>query len=134
MKSTIFYELWCTKTNLFVTGVSHWDILGFAFFQPRIDTKHEKWLHLHIRPSSVPFLDTEKHRAKTKKYLVDGRWTLAFSDEQSCKVAESMVIEEMKLQRDAVGEQLKPLVEFDMPEDGLQHPQPSHETPSDDGS
>ncbi|XP_066348518.1 protein TRANSPARENT TESTA 9-like isoform X3 [Miscanthus floridulus] len=101
---------------------------------PRIDTKHEKWLHLRIRPSSVPFLDTEKHKAKTKKYLVDGRWTLAFSDEQSCKVAESMVIEEMKLQRDAVGEQLKPLVEFDMPEDGLQHAQPSHETPSDDGS
>ncbi|OQU81274.1 hypothetical protein SORBI_3006G035300 [Sorghum bicolor] len=100
---------------------------------PRIDMKHEKWLHLRIRPSSVPFLDTEKHKAKTKKYLVDGRWTLAFSDEQSCKVAESMVIEEMKLQRDAVREQLKPLVEFDMPEDGLQHPQPSHETPSDDG-
>ncbi|XP_066346907.1 protein TRANSPARENT TESTA 9-like isoform X4 [Miscanthus floridulus] len=100
---------------------------------PRIDTKHEKWLHLRIRPSSVPFLDTEKHKAKIK-YLVDGRWTLAFSDEQSCKVAESMVIEEMKLQRDAVGEQLKPLVKFDMPEDGLQHPQPSHETPSDDGS
>ncbi|XP_066348519.1 protein TRANSPARENT TESTA 9-like isoform X4 [Miscanthus floridulus] len=106
----------------------------YEMVKPRIDTKHEKWLHLRIRPSSVPFLDTEKHKAKTKKYLVDGRWTLAFSDEQSCKVAESMVIEEMKLQRDAVGEQLKPLVEFDMPEDGLQHAQPSHETPSDDGS
>ncbi|AQK43067.1 protein TRANSPARENT TESTA 9 isoform X1 [Zea mays] len=101
---------------------------------PRIDTKHGKWLHLRIRPSSVPFLDTEKHKAKTKKYLVDGRWTLAFRDEQSCKVAESMVIEEMKLQRGAVAEQLKPLVEFDMPEDGMQHPQTSHETPSDDGS
>nr|CAB3486626.1 unnamed protein product [Digitaria exilis] len=102
---------------------------------PRIDEKHEKWLHLRIRPSTLPFLDSEKHKGKTKKYLVDGRWTLAFSDEQSCKAAETMVIEEMKLQQDAVGKQLQPLVEFDMPEDGLQHPQPpSHETPSDDGS
>ncbi|KAF8688275.1 hypothetical protein HU200_042328 [Digitaria exilis] len=101
---------------------------------PRIDEKHEKWLHLRIRPSTLPFLDSEKHKGKTKKYLVDGRWTLAFSDEQSCKAAETMVIEEMKLQQDAVGKQLQPLVEFDMPEDGLPHPQPpSHETPSDDG-
>ena len=46
-----------------------------------------------------------------------------------------MVIEEMKLQQDVVGKQLQPLVEFNMPEDGLQHPQPSlDETPSDDGS
>ncbi|CAN6242258.1 unnamed protein product, partial [Urochloa humidicola] len=102
---------------------------------PRIDEKHEKWLHLRIRPSTLPFLDSEKHKGKIKKYLVDGRWTLAFSDEQSCKAAEAMVIEEMKLQQDAVRKQLQPLVEFDMPEDGLQHRQPSlHETLSDDGS
>lgn len=116
-------------------NASHAHILGFALFQPRIDEKHEKWLHLRIRPSTLPFLDSEKHRGKTKKYLVDGRWTLAFSDEQSCKAAEVMVIKEMKLQQDAVGKQLQPLVEFDMPEDGLQHPQPSlQDTPSDDGS
>uniref|UniRef100_A0A0D9W3A0 Uncharacterized protein n=1 Tax=Leersia perrieri TaxID=77586 RepID=A0A0D9W3A0_9ORYZ len=101
---------------------------------PRIDDKHAKWLHLRIRPSTVPFLDTEKYKGKTKKYLVDGRWTLAFRDEQSCKEAETMVIEEMKLQQNAVGEQLKLLVEFDMPEDGLQHPCSSQETTSDDGS
>ncbi|EEC76978.1 hypothetical protein OsI_15282 [Oryza sativa Indica Group] len=101
---------------------------------PRIDEKHAKWLHLRIRPSTVPFLDTEKYKGKTRKYLVDGRWTLAFRDEQSCKEAETMVIEEMKLQQGAVGEQLKLLLEFDMPEDGLQHPCSSHETTSDDGS
>ncbi|CAO2041874.1 unnamed protein product [Urochloa humidicola] len=102
---------------------------------PRIDEKHEKWLHLRIRPSTLPFLDSEKHKGKTKKYLVDGRWTLAFSDEQSCKAAEAIVIEEMKLQQDAVRKHLQPLVELDMPEDGLQHRQPSlHETLSDDGS
>uniref|UniRef100_A0A0E0DC39 FPL domain-containing protein n=1 Tax=Oryza meridionalis TaxID=40149 RepID=A0A0E0DC39_9ORYZ len=101
---------------------------------PRIDEKHAKWLHLRIRPSTVPFLDTEKYKGKTRKYLVDGRWTLAFRDEQSCKEAETMVIEEMKLQQGAVGEQLKLLLEFDMPEDGLQHACSSHETTSDDGS
>lgn len=106
----------------------------FTLFQPRIDEKHAKWLHLRIRPSTVPFLDTEKYKGKTRKYLVDGRWTLAFRDEQSCKEAETMVIEEMKLQQGAVGEQLKLLLEFDMPEDGLQHPCSSHETTSDDGS
>ncbi|KAF7016098.1 hypothetical protein CFC21_029787 [Triticum aestivum] len=101
---------------------------------PRIDEKHVKWLHLNIRPSTVPFLDPEKFKGKTKKYLVDGRWTLAFRDEQSCKAAEAMVIEEMKLQQDAVREQLKELLELNMPENGLQHPQLSQETSSDDGS
>ncbi|KAF7008809.1 hypothetical protein CFC21_023487 [Triticum aestivum] len=101
---------------------------------PRTDEKHVKWLHLNIRPSTVPFLDPEKFKGKTKKYLVDGRWTLAFRDEQSCKAAEAMVIEEMKLQQDAVREQLKALLELNMPENGLQHPQLSQETSSDDGS
>ncbi|KAM3386274.1 hypothetical protein ACQJBY_009726 [Aegilops geniculata] len=101
---------------------------------PRIDEKHVKWLHLNIRPSTVPFLDPEKFKGKTKKYLVDGRWTLAFRDEQSCKAAEAMVIGEMKLQQDAVREQLKALLEPNMPENGLQHPQLSQETSSDDGS
>ncbi|VAH31281.1 unnamed protein product [Triticum turgidum subsp. durum] len=101
---------------------------------PRTDEKHVKWLHLNIRPSTVPFLDPEKFKGKTKKYLVDGRWTLAFRDEQSCKAAEAMVIEEMKLQQDAVGKQLKALLELNMPENGLQHPQLSQETSSDDGS
>ena len=91
-------------------------------------------MHLRIRPTTAPFLDPEKFKGKTKKYLVDGRWTLAFRDEQTCKAAEAMVMEEMKLQQDAVGKQLKPLLELGMPEDGLQHPQPSLETLSDDGS
>jgi protein CLEC16A len=81
-----------------------------------------KWLHLRIRPPTVPFLDPEKYKGETKKYL-DGRWTLAFGDEQSCKAAETMVIEEIKLQQDAIGKQLKPLVEFEMPEEGLQNSQ-----------
>ncbi|KAL6660439.1 hypothetical protein ACP70R_001985 [Stipagrostis hirtigluma subsp. patula] len=109
-------------------------IAPLAGSDPRIDEKHAKWLHLRIRPSTVPFLDPEKYKGKAKKYLVDGRWTLAFSDEQSCKAAETMVIEEMKLQQNVIGKQLKPLVEFDMPDDGLQNPQPSHEVPANGGT
>ncbi|KAK3142856.1 hypothetical protein QOZ80_4BG0352680 [Eleusine coracana subsp. coracana] len=109
-------------------------IAPLAGSDPRIDENHVKWLHLRIRPSTVPFLDPEKYKGKTKKHLVDGRWTLAFGDEQSCKAAETMVIEEMKLQQNAIGKQLKSLVQFEMPEDGLQNPLTLHETASDDGS
>ncbi|KAH7674728.1 CLEC16A/TT9 N-terminal protein [Dioscorea alata] len=65
---------------------------------PRIDDKHLKWLHLRIRPSTLPSLDPSKYDGFGKgkaKALVDGRWTLAFRDEQSCKLAESMIIEEL---------------------------------------
>ncbi|XP_008799469.2 protein TRANSPARENT TESTA 9-like isoform X2 [Phoenix dactylifera] len=85
---------------------------------PRIDEKHSKWLHLCIRPSTFPFLDPAKYDAFSKgkaKILVDGRWTLAFRDEQSCKTAESMVIEEINLQRREVEQRLKPLLELDIP-------------------
>jgi hypothetical protein len=121
------------KTEFFsVNNASDEENFVLNLFQPRIDEKHVKWLHLRIRPSTVPFLDPEKFKGKTKKYLVDGRWTLAFRDEQSCKAAEAMVVEEMKLQQDAVRKQLRPLLELGMPEDGLQHHQPSQETLSDD--
>nr|XP_019707440.1 LOW QUALITY PROTEIN: protein TRANSPARENT TESTA 9-like [Elaeis guineensis] len=85
---------------------------------PRIDEKHSKWLHLCIRPSNLSLLDPTKYDALSKgktKILPDGRWTLAFRDEQSCKTAESMVIEEINLQRRAVEQRLKPLLELDIP-------------------
>ncbi|KAI0518851.1 hypothetical protein KFK09_006287 [Dendrobium nobile] len=83
---------------------------------PRIDEKHPKWLHLRIRPSNLPFLDSKNDplgRSKTK-VLVDGRWTLAFRDDQACKLAESMVIKEMHLLQNQVKEILKPLLEDQM--------------------
>ncbi|KAG0475216.1 hypothetical protein HPP92_014902 [Vanilla planifolia] len=79
---------------------------------PRIDEKHPRWLHLRIRPPNLPVLDSKLEpfgKAKTK-VLVDGRWTLAFKDDQVCKLAESMVIEEMHLLQRQVEERLKPLV------------------------
>ncbi|XP_062164002.1 protein TRANSPARENT TESTA 9 [Alnus glutinosa] len=85
---------------------------------PRIDDKHSRWLHLRIRPSALPFLDPVKSSAYGKvktKALVDGRWTLAFRDEESCKSALSMVLEETKLQSNEVERSLKPL--FDLEKD-----------------
>ncbi|KAL3642809.1 hypothetical protein CASFOL_013624 [Castilleja foliolosa] len=83
---------------------------------PRIDDKHSRWLHLRIRPSSFPFANTANNTARGKvkpKALVDGRWTLAFRDEESCKNAMSMILEELKLQSDEVERLLQPLLELE---------------------
>ncbi|XAR63754.1 hypothetical protein NMG60_11023808 [Bertholletia excelsa] len=83
---------------------------------PRIDDKHLRWLHLRIRPSTFPFTDTAKYaQGKHKGHaLVDGRWTLAFRDESSCKSAMYMINEEINLQSNEVERRLKPLVELGM--------------------
>lgn len=81
---------------------------------PRIDDKHTKWLHLSIRPSTLPVVDPTKFSAskgKTKS-LIDGRWTLAFRDEESCKSAFSMLLEEMDLLSNEVDRRLKPLLKL----------------------
>ncbi|XP_019442736.1 PREDICTED: uncharacterized protein LOC109347374 [Lupinus angustifolius] len=83
---------------------------------PKIDEKHSKWLHLRIRPSSLPFLDPAKfsdHGKMKKKTLVDGRWTLAFRDEESCKSAFAMIVEETNFLRDEVHRRLKPLLNLE---------------------
>ncbi|XP_065848454.1 protein TRANSPARENT TESTA 9 [Euphorbia lathyris] len=80
---------------------------------PRIDEKHSRWLHLRIRPSSLPLNDPAKAVAYRKaKSLVDGRWTLAFRNEESCQCALSMILEEIKLQTDDVERRLKPVLDF----------------------
>ncbi|CAI9766438.1 unnamed protein product [Fraxinus pennsylvanica] len=83
---------------------------------PRIDDKHRRWLHLRIRPSLFSFTDAAKHSSHEKaksRALVDGRWTLAFRDEESCKVALTMILEEIRLQSHEVERRLKPLLEFE---------------------
>ncbi|KAJ4709215.1 Protein CLEC16A like [Melia azedarach] len=80
---------------------------------PKIDEKHTRWLHLRIRPSTLPFIDPAKSGVYNKvksKALVDGRWTLAFRDEESCKTAYSMVLEEINLQSIEVERRLRPLL------------------------
>ncbi|CAN1284330.1 Protein TRANSPARENT TESTA 9, partial [Linum perenne] len=86
---------------------------------PRIDEKHPKWLHLRIRPSTLPSIDPGRHspnlpkpKAKT---LVDGRWTLAFRDEESCKYAFSMLVDEINLQSKEVERRLRPMLNLDEP-------------------
>ena len=84
--------------------------------QPTIDEKHSRWLHLRIRPSTLPVLDPAKSitrgKAKTKA-LVDGRWTLAFRDDESCKTALSMIIEEFDLQSGEVKRRLNSLLNIE---------------------
>ncbi|KAH6794191.1 CLEC16A-like protein [Perilla frutescens var. hirtella] len=91
-------------------------VAPLAGCNPRVDDKHSRWLHLRIRPSSFPFTETAKYTAHGKvksKALVDGRWTLAFRDEESCKHAFSMILEEIKLQSCVVERSLQPLLELD---------------------
>ncbi|KAM7274315.1 hypothetical protein ACFE04_028979 [Oxalis oulophora] len=81
---------------------------------PIIHEKHPTWLLLRIRPSTSPFVDptlTGGHGKNRSKAFVDGRWTLAFKDEETCKSALSMILEEIKYQTDEVERRLKPLLD-----------------------
>ncbi|XP_010526377.1 PREDICTED: uncharacterized protein LOC104803958 isoform X2 [Tarenaya hassleriana] len=121
----------------FTSGLSGWIVLTeesplksdygivrvtapLAGCNPRIDEKHPTWLHLRIRPSALPFLDPAKRGVYEKlktKGLVDGRWTLAFTDEVSCKLAYSMVVDEICRQSNEVERRLKPLLELEQIQD-----------------
>ncbi|XP_024446441.1 protein TRANSPARENT TESTA 9 isoform X3 [Populus trichocarpa] len=114
-------------------------VAPLAGSNPAIDEKHSRWLHLRIRPSTLPVLDPAKSithgKAKTKA-LVDGRWTLAFRDDESCKTALSMIIEEFDLQSSEVKRRLNSLLNIeggiDVPDSSL-HPSEassSTQTPS----
>ncbi|XP_038699375.1 protein TRANSPARENT TESTA 9 isoform X2 [Tripterygium wilfordii] len=87
---------------------------------PKIDDKHPRWLHLRIRPSTLPFVEPSKlvtyEKGKTRA-LVDGRWTLAFRDEEACKTALSMILEETNLQSSEVERGLKLLLDLERPVD-----------------
>ncbi|XP_027329410.1 protein TRANSPARENT TESTA 9-like [Abrus precatorius] len=89
---------------------------SLAGCNPRIDDEHVTWLHLRIRSSSIPFLDPVKfndHGKMKTKTLVDGRWTLAFRDEGSCKSAFLMVVEEINFLSGEVHRRLKPLLNLE---------------------
>ncbi|KAG6507052.1 hypothetical protein ZIOFF_032392 [Zingiber officinale] len=69
-----------------------------------------------VRLSTLPFLDPARsdsfNKRKTKN-LINGRWTLAFNDEEACKAAEAMLVEEINLQRSEVERRLIPLLNAD---------------------
>ncbi|XP_029125832.1 protein TRANSPARENT TESTA 9 isoform X2 [Cajanus cajan] len=91
-------------------------VAPLAGCNPRIDDKHATWLHLRIRSSSLPFLDPVHFKDYGKKKIkasVDGRWTLAFRDEETCKSAFIMIVEEMNLMSDEVHRRIKPLLSLE---------------------
>ncbi|KAI7730306.1 hypothetical protein M8C21_019899, partial [Ambrosia artemisiifolia] len=105
----LLVEEWPQKPNYGTVRV----IAPLAGCNPKIDERHARWLHLRIRPSNLPLTETAKNAANLKlrsKSLVDGRWTLAFKDEASCRSALTMVQEEIDLQCKEVERRLKPLL------------------------
>ncbi|CAO2841696.1 unnamed protein product [Amaranthus hypochondriacus] len=99
------------RQNLGVVRV----VAPLAACNPQIDVKHPRWLHLRIRPPTLQSLDPSKTAAPGKaktRTLIDGRWTLAFRDEESCKSAVSMIHEECNQQSKEVERQLKPLLDL----------------------
>nr|XP_043628478.1 protein TRANSPARENT TESTA 9 isoform X2 [Erigeron canadensis] len=92
-------------------------VAPLAGCNPRIDERHTRWLHLRIRPSTLPVTETSKNVANLKlksKSMVDGRWTLAFKDEESCKSALTMIQEEIDLLCTEVERRLAPLLSEEM--------------------
>lgn len=77
--------------NLIVPGSKSEYYCGLMVFQPRVDEKHATWLHLRIRSPHQPLAEVGKigpsRTSPRVKHLVDGRWTLAFADAESCKNA-----------------------------------------------
>ncbi|KAL9325923.1 hypothetical protein ACSQ67_006568 [Phaseolus vulgaris] len=87
-------------------------VAPLAGCNPRIDDNHATWLHLRIRASSLPFVDPAQikdYGKKKTKASVDGRWTLAFRDEETCKSAFLMIVEENNFLSNEVHRRLKPL-------------------------
>ncbi|KAK1418369.1 hypothetical protein QVD17_27512 [Tagetes erecta] len=82
----------------------------------KIDEVHSRWLHLRIRPSTLPLFETVNNTPNLKlksKSLVDGRWILAFRDEAACKSALTMIHEEIVFLRSEVERRLKHLISED---------------------
>jgi len=70
--------------------------------KPKIDENHQRWLHLRIRADDTTSLDSQIVGVSSRRYrtyrVPDGKWTLAFSDEQACKYAKSTILEEISTQ------------------------------------
>ncbi|KAG6542093.1 hypothetical protein Mapa_016511 [Marchantia paleacea] len=88
-------------------------IAPLAGSKPRVDDDHPRWLHLRIRSPHWPSADAGKlgTGGSRVKRLVDGRWTLAFSDEESCKNARVLVTEMIDTQSKLVKQVLAPLLD-----------------------
>ncbi|GLJ53926.1 hypothetical protein SUGI_1152190 [Cryptomeria japonica] len=85
-----------------------------AGLKPKVDEIHPRWLHLQIR-ADLPSFGSKIAaigRYRTNQ-MSDGRWTLAFSDEQACKYANLMILDEMAIQKSFVKYALESLLRVD---------------------
>ena len=82
MFCNIVLEWWAfnyINFNVLVVYINHF----YLHSQPRIDEKQPRWLHLRIRPSSLPFLDPARSQGYKK---INGHWER--------KAGDSRVVEE----------------------------------------
>lgn len=81
---------------------------------PRVDEKHATWLHLRIRSPHQPLADVGKlglpKTSPKVKNLVDGRWTLAFDDAESCKHACDFIQDKLASQCQAIRHIVSPFL------------------------
>ncbi|PRQ44103.1 hypothetical protein RchiOBHm_Chr3g0475531 [Rosa chinensis] len=87
-------------------------IAPLAGSNPKVDEDHPTWLHLQIREFEPKFRTKFRgyHAAKSN-HIVDGRWTLGFSDAKACAAARSSVLEETRKLRSSVESLLAPLLQ-----------------------
>ncbi|XP_050380815.1 protein TRANSPARENT TESTA 9-like isoform X2 [Argentina anserina] len=88
-------------------------IAPLAGSNPKVDEGHPTWLHLQIREFEPKFRNTKfrgYHAAKSN-HIVDGRWTLGFSDAKACAAARLSVLEETRKLRSSVESLLAPLLQ-----------------------
>eukprot|EP00850_Spirogloea_muscicola_P020878 SM000229S07514 [mRNA] locus=s229:193197:200433:+ [translate_table: standard] len=99
-------------------------IAPLAGCSPRTDEKHNRWLHLRIRSPQIPSPNTGTLGASAAaaqsraSWLADGRWTLAFADEQRARQALTAVAEEIAIQSQAVRGILSPILDDPANNDG----------------
>lgn len=81
--------------------------------QPKVDADHPTWLHLQIREFEPKFRSTKfrGYHAVKSHHIVDGRWTLGFSDAKACAAARLSVLEETRKLRSSVESLLAPLLQ-----------------------
>lgn len=86
--------------------------------KPKVDENHQRWLHLRIRADDMASLDSQIAGMSSSRYrtyrVPDGKWTLAFSDEQACKYAKSTILEEIARQSSFVKRALESMLIVDV--------------------
>ncbi|ERN16157.1 hypothetical protein AMTR_s00030p00222710 [Amborella trichopoda] len=71
-----------------------------AGLNPKIDETHQRWLHLRIRTKAPTVGVNETSTSGLQsKHPDDGRWTIGFSDIETCKSARTLILEKRAEQR-----------------------------------